>query len=116
VIKKSPKIPSEATKGAAPHPRDFLRLVRGLVNDDDYEWTIHALDERSDEREIHPDVALDVISKGYIRDPITPGKYSGEWIGKIVDTVGHSSRMIGVVTVLIRNKKVLIATVEWEDP
>ena len=98
-----------------PNPRDFLRLVRELVTRDAYEWSFHALNERSIERDIHPDIALDVIAKGYIRDKIKPGKNPGQWVGKIVDTVGRSSRLIGVVTVVVREKKVIIATVEWED-
>jgi hypothetical protein len=57
---------------------------------------------------------LRVLRNGYISGPIEPGRNEGEWKCKIVAPV-KGRREVGVVTLLIRNRKLRIKTVEWED-
>lgn len=67
-----------------------------------------------DERGITDLDALRVLRTGEISGPIEPGKYVGEWKCKVVGVV-KGRREVGVATLLIRNRKLRIKTVEWED-
>ena len=58
--------------------------------------------------------ALRVLRIGELSGAITPGRERGEWKCKIVAPI-KGRREIGVVTILIRNCKLRIKTVEWED-
>ena len=71
-------------------------------------------EERMDERGITDLDVLRVLRTGEISGRIEPGKYEGEWKCKIVAPV-KGRREVGVVTLLIRNRRLRIKTVEWED-
>lgn len=98
-----------------PRPGVLIALIRKLVAQGEVRFAEHA-DEREDERGIDDDDALKVIELGDIEGEIKPGKKPGEWRCCIVGRPMWAERDIGVVTVVIRGREVLIVTVEWMDP
>lgn len=98
---------------------DFEKRVRALAKDSkNVRWRsnhyeTHA-EERQESRGIDHFMMFEVLRTGHVKGEIRPGKYEGEWIGKMVKKMkGH--RDVGVVTVLIRNNRLKVATTEWED-
>jgi hypothetical protein len=73
----------------------------------------HAV-ERMEEREITRLDALRVLRTGRILGDIEPGKKPAEWKCKVVARL-KGSREIGVVTLCISERRLLVKTVEWED-
>ena len=73
----------------------------------------HAI-ERMEERGISDIQVQRALTSGEIRGEIEPGQSSGEWKCKIVERM-KGLREIGVATVVIRNARLFIKTVEWED-
>ena len=43
------------------------------------------------------------------------GMNEGEWKVKVVDVPEGKSRKMGVVTIVVKDRRLLIKTVEWED-
>jgi hypothetical protein len=66
------------------------------------------------ERGITDRVALDVLRTGYLKGEIEPGKNPGEWKAKICKQV-KGRREVGVVTIVLRARRLFVKTVEWED-
>lgn len=99
-----------------PVPRDLTRIIRRLVEDGEVSWTEHAFDERALERGIRPRDAMSVLRIGDIEGDIVAGRKPGEWRCLIRGPLDWSSREIGVVTVVIAKRRLLIVTVEWMDP
>lgn len=98
----------------APRPAEMLARIQHLAKDSkNVAFSDHA-EERMDERGITDLDALRVLRTGEISGPIEPGKYAGEWKCKIVAPV-KGRREVGVATLLIRNRKLRVKTVEWED-
>jgi hypothetical protein len=58
--------------------------------------------------------AVRVLQRGSISGKVEPGKNHGEWKCKIVARL-KGSREIGVVTIVVKEKKLFVKTVEWED-
>lgn len=87
-----------------------------LATDPDLLISQHA-EERMWERDITMRDVLSVLRTGEIIGQIAPGKNDKEWICKVVATPRYpnSKREVGVVTVVMRGSRLLIATVEWED-
>jgi hypothetical protein len=73
----------------------------------------HALD-RMDERSITDIQVERALRTGEIRGEVEPGRREGEWKCKIVERM-KGQREIGVVTIVLRNARLFIKTVEWED-
>lgn len=99
-----------------PDARKLREIARFITAEDTRNvfFTDHAL-ERMEERDI-PDVTVyRVLRKGHIKGEPEPGKKKGEWIIKICDAV-RGRREVGVVTIVVNDKKLVITTVEWEDP
>ncbi len=92
-----------------------MKIIRRLAGEGKVGYSFHAFHERSEERDIDLQDALAVLREGMIKDDIVPGNNPGEWKCKVVDTPEGSSRAIGVVVVVIRQQRLLIVTVEWED-
>jgi hypothetical protein len=46
---------------------------------------------------------------------VEPGKREGEWKVKMVGVPDGTSRKMGVVPIVVREERLLIKTVEWED-
>jgi hypothetical protein len=89
--------------------------IAGLAAAGAVSFSAHAFAERSPQRSIDINEALRVLKLGDIEGPVEPGVNAGEWKCKVVARAERSSRRIGVVTVVIRNARLLIVTVEWED-
>ncbi len=79
-------------------------------------WSDHAFDERSVERGIELDDALEVFRLGDIDGKIVPGKKPGEWKCLVVGKLRWTPREAGVATVVVRRDRLIIVTVEWMDP
>ena len=95
-------------------PETVRDLVHRLAADTaNIKWSTHALG-RMDERGITDLVAVDVLRKGDLKGDIEPGQSPGEWKVKMVRTV-KGRREVGVVVLTIRNAKLFVKTVEWED-
>lgn len=106
---------------AARHLREFVpdradlqnrirELARNSANVGFYD---HA-EERMEDRGISDLDALRVLRTGEISGPIKPGRNPGEWKCKIVAPI-KGRREVGVVVLTIRNRKLRVKTVEWED-
>lgn len=52
---------------------------------------------------------------GIVSGPIRTGRREGEWKMLVVGELDRTSRKVGVATVLLREDRLVIATVEWED-
>jgi hypothetical protein len=73
----------------------------------------HAQD-RMFERDISDLDVYRVLSRGAIKGPIRAGRKPREWVCKVAWRL-RGSRDIGVVVVVIREERLWINTVEWED-
>lgn len=97
-----------------PKPSQILDIVRGAAADSaNVKFGNHALD-RMEERGITTLDALRVLRDGEIKGSIEPGKNHGEWKCKIAKMM-KGSREIGVVTLIMNNRRLFVKTVEWED-
>ena len=95
-------------------PSTLRDLVRRLSQDTgNIAWGKHAL-ERMAERDIRDYVVVDVLREGEISGSFEPGSNPGEWKAKFVKEV-RGRRQAGVVVIVIRNAKLFVKTVEWED-
>lgn len=91
--------------------RDHIhRLAADTAN---IAWSTHAL-QRMTQRDIVDRVAIEVLRKGSVQGSIEAGANRGEWKVKMVREV-RGRREVGVVVTNIRNKRLLVITVEWED-
>jgi len=97
-----------------PHPGSLMKIIRRLATEGKVDFAFHAF-ERSDERDIALPDALAVLRQGEIEGEIVAGNSPGEWKCKVTDTALGSSRSIGVVVVVVREPRLFIVTVEWED-
>ena len=75
----------------------------------------HAFDVRGKQRRIDMDDAIRVLTLGEIEGGIEAGVNPGEWKCKMVAKALGSSRRIGVAVIIIRDQRLFIKTVEWED-
>jgi hypothetical protein len=57
----------------------------------------------------------DVLENGSIAGEIEAGENEGEWKVKMVAVPDGTSRKMGVVPIVVREERLLIKTVEWED-
>lgn len=64
-----------------------------------------------EQRSISDRDALKALTKGCIEGPIEAGKSAGEWKCKMVYRL-KASRDVGVVTVVMRNGRLWVKTVE----
>lgn len=56
-----------------------------------------------------------VLENGGIDGKIEAGKKEGEWKVKVVAVLDGTERRMGVVPIVVQEKRLLIKTVEWED-
>ena len=95
-------------------PHVFLRLVYELAEDSkNIAWSAHSRD-RFTERDITIRMAVSVLRNGQIRGDIIPGKHAGEWKAKMCFPI-PGRREVGVAMILIKEKRIFVKTVEWED-
>ncbi|WP_066809799.1 DUF4258 domain-containing protein [Frigidibacter mobilis] len=97
-----------------PTPQRLLASIRRLAaRSENVSFGEHALD-RMEERGITNLDVLRVLRAGEISGKIEAGKNLGEWKCKIVEW-RKGARAIGVATVVVRESRLFIKTVEWED-
>lgn len=97
-----------------PRPDELLKRIRALAQDSkNVGFSLHA-EDRMEERGISDLDALRVLRTGDISGDISPGNNEGEWKCKIVAPM-KGRREIGVVVLTIRNRRLRVKTVEWED-
>ena len=97
-----------------PRESDLMATIRELAKDTSkVSFGRHCL-ERMDERSITTLDALRVLRTGDIEGGIEAGKHHGEWKCKVIAAI-RGNREIGVVTVVIHERRLKIKTVEWED-
>jgi hypothetical protein len=97
-----------------PRPETIRALVWKLsANTDNISWSKHAL-ERMAERDISDKYALDAMRRGMTKGAIEAGSNLGEWKVKMTHQA-KGRREVGVVVITVRDKRLLVKTVEWED-
>jgi hypothetical protein len=98
----------------APPPNALLELIRDLSRQRRIGYLDHS-QERLAERGFDVFDVYQTLENGHFADDIKAGANEGEWKVKIVDTPEGTSRKMGVVTIVVKDKRLLIKTVEWED-
>jgi hypothetical protein len=97
-----------------PRPEAVRDLVwRLAVDTSNIKWSKHAL-ERMAERGITDKVALETMRKGMPKGAVEAGEKPGEWKLKMAHRP-TGRREVGVVVITVRNARLLVKTVEWED-
>jgi Domain of unknown function (DUF4258) len=97
-----------------PRPEALHAIIRKLVVKGHISYTAHA-QERMEERGFDRFDVKSVLLNGRIAGPIEAGANDGEWQAKIVDGLEGTTREMGVVTIVVRDQRLLIKTTEWED-
>ena len=97
-----------------PHPGVLMARIRKLAASGAYSYGPHVF-ERRDERSIDINDALDVLRLGEIDGPIRPGINAGEWKCKVTAKLEGANRELGVAVVVIKDNKLFLLTVEWDD-
>lgn len=109
-LRKLAKWPSPA-----PRPEILLATIRKLAKERCIGFLSHA-EQRLAQRGFDIfDVYMALEKTGQINGAIEAGKNEGEWKVKVVDIPDGTSRKMGVVTILVKEQRLLIKTVEWED-
>lgn len=98
----------------APSPNALLDLIRTLAKERRIGYLDHA-DERLAERGFDVFDVFQTLENGHFVGGIKAGANDGEWKVKVVDVPEGTSRKMGVVTIVVKDKRLLIKTVEWED-
>src|SRR5260370_13137448 len=109
-------MPTLPVAGCVPwmRPSEAQKVVHRLAADTaNIAWSPHAR-EQMVEREIIDRIAVEVLRTGYVKGEIEPGKIPGEWKAKLCKEV-KGRREVGVVTLIVRAKRLFVKTVEWED-
>lgn len=102
-----------------PRPSEIEKTIRTLALDSrNVRWKAvsyetHA-ESRMEWRDITDRMMFEVLRTGFVKGEIDPGLYPGEWKAKMAKQM-KGTREVGVVTIVIKNRKLFIKTVEWED-
>lgn len=106
--------PKGAVREFRPRPAALEKRIHELAKDSSKVGFKSHAGERQDLRDITDDMAFDVLRTGHLRGDISPGKFEGEWKCKMVKRM-KGTREVGVVTIVVKNERLLVKTVEWED-
>ncbi|MHC8508747.1 MAG: DUF4258 domain-containing protein [Rhodospirillales bacterium] len=87
-------------------------IVRAIALDSKRVCLTHHAVKRMHEREFSSRDLFSVLREGHVRD--APESERGEWKFKVIKRL-RGSREAGVITVLTREEKLLVLTMEWED-
>jgi hypothetical protein len=90
-----------------------VQRIKELAAEGKIAFADHAYDQM-EARGISDVMAKRAIERGDLKGEVEPGKRPGEWKAKIVEKM-KGAREIGVVTILIKNARIFVKTVEWED-
>lgn len=97
-----------------PRPEPLLALIRKLAKERRIGYLDHS-EERIAERGFDVFDVRRTLERGQIDGRIEAGKKEGEWKVKLVETPEGASRKMGVVTIVVKDQRLLIKTVEWKD-
>ena len=102
-----------------PDPRKLERRVRELALDSkNVRWRSSNYDTHAesqmDWRDITDKMMFEVLRTGFVKGDIVAGKYPGEWKIKMCKAM-KGQREVGVVTIVVRDQRLFVKTVEWED-
>lgn len=97
-----------------PRPERLLKEVRFLAEHSDRVVLTHHALQRMAERDIFDVDVLRVLRGGRIAGAILPGDRPGDWKCKLVARI-KGAREVGVVSVVLCERKLVVVTVEWED-
>jgi len=111
-----PKGPTKGSPPKPPHPGDLIKVIRMLAKAERVAFSSHVLDERLDERGFDIGDIFEILRVGDIDGAIKPGKNRDEWRCLVVGNLKWSPREVGVATVVVRQDRLIVATVEWIDP
>lgn len=100
--------------GHPPRPEPLLALIRLLTKERRIAYLDHS-EQRIGERGFDVFDVRRTLERGHIDGKVEAGKKQGEWKVKLVETPEGASRKMGVVTIVVREERLLIKTVEWED-
>jgi len=98
----------------SPRADDLQRVIREIADADRHVYLGSHTRERMEERGITRIDAVRVLQRGHICGSIKPGKNRGEWKCKVVARL-KGSREIGVVAITVKERRLFVKTVEWED-
>jgi hypothetical protein len=102
-----------------PNPAKLERRIREIAEDSsNVRWRssnyeTHS-ESRMDWRDITDKMMFEVLRTGFLTGEIEAGKHAGEWKAKMCKRM-KGQREVGVVTIVLRNERLFIKTVEWED-
>jgi len=99
-----------------PHAGKLIAIIRRLAKESKIAWTDHAFDERMNERNFDISDVLEIFRLGDIDGKIEQGANVGEWRCVVVGNLKWTTREAGVVTVVVRDERLIVVTVEWMDP
>lgn len=106
---------------AAPRPKVQMLppaaqvIIRRLAADSgNIAWTDHA-NARMKEREFTTRDVLTALRNGDVEDVPEPGKKTNHWRCKVVHKDSGRGRFMGVVTVIVEEKRLVVVTTQWED-
>lgn len=99
---------------SAPRPSALLATIRKLAKERRVGFLEHS-EMRMAERGFDVFDIYDALGHGQIDGPIEAGKKEGEWKVKVAHVPEGASRRMGVVTIVVKEQRLLIKTVEWED-
>ena len=97
-----------------PSPASLEDIIHEIATVDHHVYLGTHTRDRMEERGITRLDAVRVLQRGAIEGQITPGRGAGEWKCKVVAKL-KGSREIGVVTIVVQERKLFVKTVEWED-
>jgi Domain of unknown function (DUF4258) len=97
-----------------PREREIERVIREIATADRHVYLGSHTRDRMEERGITRLDAVRVLQRGTISGKVEPGRNRGEWKCKVVARL-KGSREIGVVTIVVKERKLFVKTVEWED-
>lgn len=121
---RHPQIPEvrlrEETKwpGTPPRAETILATIRKLVQQHKFFFMDHGefrFEKRFQEMGFDMFDLLQILESGVVCGEIEAGKKAGEWKVKLIGVPEGTSRKMGVVTIVVRDERLLIKTAEWED-
>lgn len=118
-MSKKPPAPRPKVVQFRPRPSELEALIRNLAADSrNVRWRAVSYETHTESRlelrEITDRMMFDVLRTGHIKGEIEAGRYSGEWKVKMCKPM-KGQREVGVVTIVMKQQKLFIKTVEWED-
>jgi hypothetical protein len=101
-----------------PSPEALIETIRRLSKERKISYVDHGTDRfetRFKDQGFDVFDMYEVLESGMIDGKIEAGKKEGEWKVKMVAVPEGTDRKMGVVPIVVQERRLLIKTVEWED-